>query len=387
MIFYNSGVYKVEDTLFTNKLSAAIYATTKKKDIKWEFHDDVFRNTLRHYFLGSQNLPDLYKQRAQQLRDSYDYLVLHYSGGADSWNILNTFLKNNIKLDYVFVKWPIKAMDKNLYIPNTQDTSAMNFASEWDYVLKKDLNWLNQNHPEIKIEIFDWLDNLKEVFLNDDLFQNINMHNYRLLTLLQFFDGSNIERVLIDKGKKVASIFGVDKPMLIEKNNCCFFYFTDQPLLAINKLQQTNETTEYFYWTPDLPILAIEQANKVFQYYRNNPQDRHKILSYSSIPDIKNWKIKDFYSKFQSKSDIAKMVIYPNWDSSRFQAEKPVPYSDLLVSQRYIWLEKLPILAKYREVWYHYFTSYLNKIDRRFKLLDTEDLKPIHSDWHFLGKF
>lgn len=387
MIFNNSGVYKVENSLFTNKLSAAIYATEKKKDIKWEFHDSIFENSLKNYSLGSQNLDDLYKQRAQQLRDTYDYLVLHYSGGADSWNILNTFLKNNIKLDYIFIKWPIKAMDKNLYTPNTHNTSAVNFVSEWDYVLKKDIHWLKQSHPEIKIEIFDWLDNLKNDFFTDDLFQNINLHRYYFSNLLRFFDGSNIEKKLIDKGKKVASIFGIDKPVITEKNNQCFFYFIDTPLLSIDKIQQTNETTEYFYWTPNFPILAIEQANRVFNYYKNNPQHRQKILSYGSIPDIANWKIKDFFSKFQSKNDIAKMVIYPNWDSSRFQAEKPIPGPDLLMSQKDIWLEKLPIMSKYREIWYHHWQAYNNKIDGRFKLLNTEHMKPLQSKWYFLGNF
>lgn len=387
MIFNNSGVYKVENSLFTNKLSAAIYATEKKKDIKWEFHDSIFENSLKNYSLGSQNLDDLYKQRAQQLRDTYDYLVLHYSGGADSWNILNTFLKNNIKLDYIFIKWPIKAMDKNLYTPNTHNTSAVNFVSEWDYVLKKDIHWLKQSHPEIKIEIFDWLDNLKNDFFTDDLFQNINLHRYYFSNLLRFFDGSNIEKKLIDKGKKVASIFGIDKPVITEKNNQCFFYFIDTPLLSIDKIQQTNETTEYFYWTPNFPILAIEQANRVFNYYKNNPQHRQKILSYGSIPDIANWKIKDFFSKFQSKNDIAKMVIYPNWDLSRFQAEKPIPGPDLLMSQKDIWLEKLPIMSKYREIWYHHWQAYNNKIDERFKLLNTEHMKPLQSNWYFLGNF
>jgi hypothetical protein len=386
-VLNNAGFYKVEDSLFTNKLNAAIYASEKKKNITWEFHDGIFANTLKSYILGSQNLADLYTQRAQQLRDTYDYLVLHYSGGADSWNILNTFLKNNIKLDYIFVKWPIKAMDKNLYIPNAHDTSAVNFVSEWDYVLKKDIHWLKQNYPEIKIEIYDWLDNLQENFFTDDLFQNINLHRYYFSNLLRLFDGSNIERELIDKGKKVGSIFGVDKPIITEKNNQCFFYFVDSPLLSIDKLQQTNETTEYFYWTPNFPMLAIEQANRVFQFYKKNPQYRHKIQSYGSIPNLEKWTVKDYFLKAQSESDIAKMIIYPEWNWTRFQAEKPIPGPDLMMSQKDIWLETLPIMSKYREIWYHYYKSYTNKIDKSLKLLNTDHIKPIQSIWYTLGNF
>ena len=36
---------------------------------------------------------------AQQLREKYDYIVLAYSGGADSCNVLNSFLDNGIPID------------------------------------------------------------------------------------------------------------------------------------------------------------------------------------------------------------------------------------------------------------------------------------------------
>lgn len=381
------GIYKVGNSIFSNKLLAALYASEKKLDIKWEFHDQIFNHALDSYILGSQKLEDLYRHRAQQLRDTYDYLILHYSGGADSWNILNTFLKNNIKLDCVFIKWPIQAMDKNLYVPNTKDTSAVNFVSEWDYVLKKDINWLQQNHPQIKIEVSDWLGNLKEDFFTDDLFQNINLHRYYFSNLLRFFDGSKTGKKLLEKGKKTASIFGIDKPIVTEKNNQCFFYFMDSSLLSIDKIQETNETTEYFYWTPNFPILAIEQANKVFQFYKNNPQYRYKIQSYGSISNIETWKVKDFFLKAQSENDIAKMIVYPDWDYNKFQAEKPIPGPDLSMSQKDIWLETLPMMSKYREIWYYHWQSYQNKIDKRLKLLDTDHIKPIQSNWYFLGNF
>jgi hypothetical protein len=44
---------------------------------------------------------DLYKARAIQLRQSYSELILMFSGGSDSMQILNTFVKNNIKLDEI----------------------------------------------------------------------------------------------------------------------------------------------------------------------------------------------------------------------------------------------------------------------------------------------
>ncbi len=51
----------------------------------------------------SESLSFLYKKRAQQIRDSYDYIVMYFSGGSDSITMLNAFIKNNINIDEVIV--------------------------------------------------------------------------------------------------------------------------------------------------------------------------------------------------------------------------------------------------------------------------------------------
>ena len=51
-----------------------------------------------------EDLQTLYKQRAEQLRDTYDYLVLAWSGGSDSNQMLWSFFNNGIYPDMV-VTW------------------------------------------------------------------------------------------------------------------------------------------------------------------------------------------------------------------------------------------------------------------------------------------
>lgn len=48
-----------------------------------------------------ESWPELCRQRAQQLRDSNQYLRLWYSGGADSHTMLRAFLDNHIHLDEI----------------------------------------------------------------------------------------------------------------------------------------------------------------------------------------------------------------------------------------------------------------------------------------------
>jgi hypothetical protein len=50
-----------------------------------------------------ESLDTLYKIRAQYIRDKYKYVILCYSGGHDSTNILETFYYNNIHIDEILV--------------------------------------------------------------------------------------------------------------------------------------------------------------------------------------------------------------------------------------------------------------------------------------------
>ena len=51
----------------------------------------------------SCSLQEMYRQRAQQIRNTYDYVVLYFSGGSDSITAFNAFVKNNIHIDEVVV--------------------------------------------------------------------------------------------------------------------------------------------------------------------------------------------------------------------------------------------------------------------------------------------
>lgn len=46
---------------------------------------------------------EICKQRAQQIRDENDHVAISYGGGSDSHHILETFIKNNIKVDELVI--------------------------------------------------------------------------------------------------------------------------------------------------------------------------------------------------------------------------------------------------------------------------------------------
>ena len=88
-----------DNKIFVNKHDVLDYAILQKNynpNIEFIFHDEIY-SKIDWKIEPSIDLETLYFLRAKQLRDTYDYLILQYSGGADSHQVLFTFLKNNIE--------------------------------------------------------------------------------------------------------------------------------------------------------------------------------------------------------------------------------------------------------------------------------------------------
>lgn len=378
-----NGYYSVNEEIYTNKMHAMLRASEKKSNVQWHYFDEVFHNANK-IDLGHQNLQNLYKERAFQLRDTYDYLVLYYSGGSDSWNILNTFLKHNIKLDCVFVHQPMKAIDKNIYVPNSLNVSGYNNFSEWDLVIKKDLDWLTNTHPEIHIEIGDWTDSLtNSINIFDKLIDEGNAHTH-MARLLKKQCKCKYEIEALKKRKSVGTIYGIDKPQLVEKDNVCYFQFND--ISCVGNINPDNPyAIEYFYCTPKFPILAIEQAYQLFMWYKQNPQYRYLIQALNSRTDLKNKKLSDLYLEGNIREHIAKTVLYPDWDLTKFQTQKPIPNSKLPAGIRQ-WEAPLQHITDFVEAgkkWKYHWDTFMPMLDKKFLVAD-DQFKIIKSKWHQL---
>ena len=110
------GYYLVGDHKTYSKIEALEYAHLLNTPVKWIFNDAVFSTHPWHIDTGV-DIKILYKKRAEQIRNKYDYIVIWYSGGVDSFTMLNTFKENKINLVQrfpVFVKLILKK--KVLYI-------------------------------------------------------------------------------------------------------------------------------------------------------------------------------------------------------------------------------------------------------------------------------
>jgi len=371
------GHYTVGDKIFTNSMLAFLESSKTQLPIKWYYFDKIWEKFDKST-LGRTPLKVLYKERAQQLRDSYDYLILQYSGGSDSHCILQSFIQNNIKLDQVLVKQPFDFINRGLHTPNLTDVSAANQLSEWDYIIKPDIEYLTIYHPEIEIKLIDWLKGVTVDSFNDTMFQS-HRGLYFMSYILKHpeFSNNDTEIKLLDQGKKVCVINGVEKPILLAKNNKAYTTFPDKPMVLIPPTITNPNGTEYFFWSPDFPELALERAYQVFLWFKKNPQ--FQDLLYKS-----KW-VGRHSERWDRYSELIKPVIYPDWDISKFQVRKSVVGIMSDTSQFDIVIETHPDIMHIKTGWRHYWNSYLNELDTKNTVLENGQFPSVNSSYYFLG--
>ena len=92
MIFY----YDAENNIYLTHLDAV----ASRKQCWFYYYDDIL-SKVPWKIEPTETLETLYKLRAQEIRDTYDYVILCFSGGSDSLNVLETFYYNNIHIDEI----------------------------------------------------------------------------------------------------------------------------------------------------------------------------------------------------------------------------------------------------------------------------------------------
>lgn len=354
------GHYRVGQNRYLNKYRALMESTESKMPVSYHWFDDVF-NGFDRSLIGKRNLDSLYRERAQQLRDSYDYLILNYSGGCDSYNILRTFLDNGIKLDQVMVCWPFSAIKAGVYTPNDQDRRVENFMSEWDFATKPDLEWLSREHPEIKIELIDWAEPFAKSsgFVNESSFSNLN-HFHNLADLARSTLFSSTEEKLIQQGKKVGTIWGIDKPGIFLVNGTeVYMNFADSIITVAHPAPCNPKGTEYFYWTPSMPIIAFEMAYQTASWFKSRPHHRKNMWNMDVDPYTM---AQDHYVLCQMVNQVAaRDSCYTNWQTGKFQVNKPL---NVVRADKDFWLYSHAELSHHKTRWKSLYSSLLNQVDQ-----------------------
>lgn len=313
------GYYSYNGLEFESKILACIYATNiDGGKLKWIFNDNEFNN-YQWMVEPQKTLDQLYDIRAKQLRDTYDYILISYSGGSDSHNIVSSFIRQKLHIDEIIInntESGIKAFGNN----KPMISPHMACYSEYQLQAIHRLNEFRNIIPNTKITIFDATDYTMAAFSSNIdeswvLRRKETLHPLNI-TRFNYVYLSDVARTL-DKDKKIAIILGVDKPRIrIDELRDVYLSFSDRTANVVTMddivTTYTNTTVELFYWAPECCDLLCKQAHTIKRLIEANPNLINIFLS-NSEHNVNH----TIYAE-----RILRNVLYSTWKKDWFQANK-----------------------------------------------------------------
>jgi hypothetical protein len=311
---YSLGYWICGGHVFHSKHLVAIHASQTNQPYQYVFNDSSLV-TKTWDQEPTESIQELYKRRALQLREKYDHLILFYSGGADSKNILQTCLNNDIRIDEV-VSWGAWNHRINKYTHSLNSEIFQAGVADIQAVIDKGWTFTHVNYLDIFDDVFhdvDWVYQSDWRLTPESEFRRkLFYHRREVLNL-------------IDQGKSVGLIFGRDKPRVVFHDGQLCWSALDvtmgQDLYPeIFDPKFSGPSTEWFYSTPDMPEIIIKQSHMIANWYLQNYNvaDIKKLLSPESYDS-------DYHEKIN-------LVIYPDtWRAGIFTVGKgnsssPIPY-------------------------------------------------------------
>jgi hypothetical protein len=332
------GFYQVGDYKTYSKHDAYERVKTGQK-VAWNFNQEVY-SSFDWSVEPPESLEELYRQNAQRIREKYDYLVLWFSGGADSSNILNTFLKFGIKLDEVASYVNYEATGDKFNFLNGE---IYNVAAPLAEAAKVQQPWLHHRLVDIcqftvdtfsgKEDKFDWIYDVNS-------YQSPNAYARRdIKTKVPDW------AAMIDRGLRVGFIHGTDKPRVVGVNDRYYYQFVNMIDTAVSPLIQRLgrewEHDELFYWAPECPLIPIKQSHVIKKFLKGATNTTPGVTDKNTVLVSFPYQGKTYCPTLNTVNQL----IYPWWHQVPFQIKTPSTFFTL----RDTWFFKLPDsdIAKY----------------------------------------
>lgn len=308
------------DLEFDSKIRACVHAVEHVKPVTWVFNNDEFN---KHDWKTEPvaTLDQLYDQRARQLREQYDYIVLSYSGGADSHNILTAFERQGLHIDEIITNTMTKASSKAMTVDNTNRDAYNAPEAEHNLQTIPRLREIANRLPKTKITITDCSDALfDELETAGDASWVLNKReglNPAGMTRFNYMHFTDI-RKQFDKDRKIAVIVGIEKPRTMIHRGELLMSFSDRTTnmitVAEHLKEYPNATVEFFYWTPDCVDIMIKQGHVIKNWLNANPQ-MHAMWQTKAVTAEVYRLVHDL---------LLRGLLYTTWDNNWFQSKKAI---------------------------------------------------------------
>jgi hypothetical protein len=329
---YKHGFYEINGYRTFSKLEAIELQNRTGHWPDWNFNKEIFQQ-INWQLEPPIDLMSMYKARARQIREAYDYVVLFYSGGSDSNNILSSWIEEGLKLDEIASFW-------NLNGSKNRD-DYMN--DEIDKVVLPRINQLKNLGYEFKFRLIDITEDTVNFITTVDQDYKYYVNNHwspNNIVKNQFRERINDYADLINQGKSVCFVWGIEKPQIFHEGSRHFLQFFDIVDNCVSGYTQSRVSQgwydELFYWTPDMPELIVKQAHTLLHFVETCDiphfyQNKFNRYGY-------NHRLKKYLT-----SAAAKIVLYPTWDPNTYCNGKS---SSLIFSDRDQWLWRSNIKIK-----------------------------------------
>jgi len=312
------GHFTVGDKKFHNNFTAMKESKISKKPINWNYYDEVWQDAHALGLWRNTTLPSLYGQRARQLRQKYEHVSVLFSGGWDSRNILDTFERERLKINCIVI---YGIPDLAAHTPR-DNLNPINWYGEIEYHALPYARAYCARNPGTKLIEIPWVERTIAGYANPE-------------TLLEesrpkpgFWFGrsmavSSAPDLLRDLGsKKGCLISGVDKPCIIHNDGATpqgffpegIFRFLTYPTKSLGF--QDNHIWEAFYWTPDLPELAIRGWYELWSLCKRNSA----VASAHNTANDRKQRFKLKMSRYVQ--DTMRSMLYKQFDPTAWQADK-----------------------------------------------------------------
>lgn len=364
------GFYEVNAQTTYSKLEAIDWSKKNNASLQWNFNNDIF-DSINWTKEPETDLWTMYKQRAQQIRESYDYVVLWYSGGSDSHNMLLAWLDAGLKIDEIATTWNYEATGDKQNHYNAEITN----------VVLPDIQKLKDSGIEFNFRLVDISQFSLDLFHDwkTEFEYNVNFHmsiNNPAKHLLR--EKIHDYRKIIESGKKLCFVWGKEKPNLKYENGKHYFFFTDNIDNCVGPYVQRKYHhgwyDELFYWTPDFPQLAIKSAH-IIKNYCDLSND---LMHFSNERQFE----RNGYSKkfnLYLKDEKVKTLLYPKWSNDIFCNGKAASF---IYSIRDFWF--LGSNLEHRKRYINIVDSYFDKIKDEVVITPKRSILPQISKKYWL---
>jgi hypothetical protein len=323
------GFYTVGSTFKTySKLLAIEEMQRTSQHLEWHFNEHTYGN-FNWKSAPTETLPELYKKRAQKIRADYDYIVLWYSGGADSRCMLDAFLANDIKVDELasFVNYEVDG-DRHNVLNEEIFFNAIPHVEQ-----------IRQKYPDIKHRVVDIGNIINDIYLRPDVkFDHIyyikGIMSANSLARSYIREYVNEYRLIMDSGKRMCFLWGAEKPRIIrlhDKWHTCFLDVFSETNLRLQDQSSQGYYDEWFFWAPDTAPIVAKQSHILMA----------AMQQAELVPDMLSTRSGAHLPRndrgLYLRNDIYHNLIYPGWRPDVIVAPKP---QNLLLSERDNWFWK-----------------------------------------------